>query len=191
VIFEAAVAMRDAATGMVRAGDVLCVRPYSWAWGLMEIRRYLILPIRSTKGPPAVQSLWENIFTGDILTMAELARIPVEGIRDGQFRLVAKSDHSLRITDIMAIMPDFDIISMLNSHRIYQPFKSASGLIRRFDGREGRHAVAASEVDTVSVVSPREADMIVDLARHPVIRKKGPYHAHVKKAAGKLQYQHL
>lgn len=47
----------------------------------------------------------------------------------------------------LSILPDIDIVKTQNKFCIYQPYKRASQLVEKFDGKKGRHYLETKDVD--------------------------------------------
>ena len=184
MIVEVAVTARGSRNGLVGAGDVLCIRPYPWDWGLEEIRRYLILLV-DARGQTRIEPLFRDIPTGKILTLSELGMLPLTNTDHGRYRLIAKSSLKINFAVVRRHIPDLDIQKAGNRKSIYQPAKKRSQLIRKFDGRAGNCKVREIDVDASSVVAGAEEEFII---RDRILTDKRDG---IKKASQSLQHQYL
>ena len=61
--------------------------------------------------------------------------------------VLAKRKFRLPVARLLNRIPEIDIDKIQDSNYIYQPFKSASQLIQKFDGRNSNHSLSINEVD--------------------------------------------
>lgn len=135
-----------------KEGDIISVRPYPCNWGKKVIEQYLIVIIETEEDIETMRATYEMALykdgsDGELPDSIKLAKnrfqIPLSIIKEGW------------ITDL-------DLHKVRDKNYIYQPFKRASQLTARFDGKEGRHLLNGPDVDCISEVSMANNEFVVD-----------------------------
>lgn len=138
-----------------KEGDIVAVRPYPCNWGRKEIEQYLIVIIEVEEDIQTMRATYE-IF----LYEGGLDRHPSDEV---EAKILAKNRFQIPL-DILkdGWITDLDFSKVRDKTYTYQPFKRASQLTARFDGKEGRHLLNGADVDCISEVSMANSEFVID-----------------------------
>lgn len=129
----------------IREGDVLAIRPYPWNWGLKEIDECLVVIVRSSESIQTLKSHHEMP-----LYQYGLDKRPEKMY----VNILAEHRYQLPFESLRKWIPDIDLNKIKNMKYIYQPFKEKGQLVKKFDGKNKRKKVNATDIDcTCSIAS--------------------------------------
>lgn len=168
--YEFAVTIKDESERhRKKAGDISSVRPYPRNCGSKTIKQYLIVIVETSKTFEEMQNFTIRQFADPNVDSKEKEAIAFE---EGQ-KPIAKRRYKIPL-DLLKndFIADLDMVKVSDPEVRYQPFKSASQLVARFDGLEKRQYMEEKDVDTVSLSSAKYEEFCIDMDKTPVIWDK-------------------
>ncbi len=147
-------------------GDILAIRPHPWNWGAKEIKIGLVVIAESTKTMDEMKTYEDFIFEHDI-SKAQIKgneyRQKREAGTDAGYKLKRKCINNIDLVELRKTITDLNDTKMEDKAVIYQPCKKASQLVQKFDGLNGSRLVEEKDVDTVSSVAAKEAEISINI----------------------------
>lgn len=178
-LYEVAVVIKngpDTHTSIIgkRQGDIVAVKPYPWNWGRKEIDEYLIVIFETTRSVEQVYKTEESVYlytkNDSLISQAEANAL--EALNDMRFKLVYKNRFSIPLAKVLDHITDLDLDKVENKLWIYQPFKKASQLVDKFDGKNKNRLLSLLDVDTYSIAADIEQEFVINLDLYPIIWDK-------------------
>ena len=108
-----------------KAGDIVAIKPYPWAWGTAELRNYLIVIVDNMTEEEAMQ-IMEPLYLDDIASSTGANGMMIPGVVTGKRKF--KLDIDKLKTNIL---PTLDKVKLKDKTKTenYQPFKDSNVMI--------------------------------------------------------------
>ena len=150
-------------------GDLMAVKSYPCNWGRKEIGAGLIIIINSPRTLAQLEDMIYDMlyeYGATIINHKEYDDLVVK--EQDKCKLYTKNRYSLSLIEIQKHITDLDMSKVRNKTYIYQPFKKASQLVQKFDGRNGNRSLSIGDVDSLSTVAGKEQEFVFDTSIIPV-----------------------
>jgi len=134
-------------------------------WGLKEIKKGLVVIVESNKTIEEMRqytgSIHEHKISFEKITTQQLSILSDEDQKNYQ---LYKDCHSrVDLVELRKTITDLNDAQMENETVIYQPCKKSSQLIAKFYGNNNNRLLEAKDVNTVSVVAAKEAEININI----------------------------
>ncbi len=149
-------------------GDILAIRPYPHNWGRKEIDQGFVVIVESDRTFEDIVWLSKDVLhrhkkTGDVLDMYDFHHITTTKDEDpNDYELIKKRRYSLQMSEVSKYTAGIDFVKVRDKKKIYQPFKKASQLVQKFDGKNGKRRLAKRDVDTSSRHTQDEEEIVIN-----------------------------
>jgi len=147
-----------------KQGEIICVRPYPWNWGRREIDEYFIVLVESAKTYEEIsivrEGIWRHPENKKLISEAEANDLAETGeVPD----YVDKNRFKIDISMLTIEIAGFDQQKMENKNYIYQPMKSKSQLVAKFDGLNNNRYLDPAEADTSCLAASDEEEIFIQI----------------------------
>ena len=182
--YEFAIAIKDEPEGhRKKAGDISSVRPYPRNCGSKTIKEYLIVIVETSRTLEEMKNFTIRQFADPNIDSHEKQDI---AFMEGQ-KPIAKRRYKIPLNLIKgSFITDLDMTKVTDPECRYQPFKSASQLVEKFDGVGNHQFLEEKDVDTVSSVAGKYKEFCINMDKTPIIWDKSTNSFIQKPTYGKL-----
>ena len=185
--YEFAIAVNDEPEAHRKnEGDIISIRSYPRNCGRKVIDEYLVVIVECNASDPRVLKqrlrapLWENglvewVDWREFQTRksrplkpgeddVDLELYPPEeyvwDIKAGKPMERPRREAKRRYKIPLSVLGNIDLAKVQNKTYIYQPFKKASQLVEKFDGKDGRYDLKVQDVDCVATGMSAEQEVV-------------------------------
>lgn len=136
--------------GKAAEGDIIAVRPHGFNWGLNEIKHFLILLVFDNRTTDELSKLCKRPLYIDGREIEEINEAQEACFDMGILFIEPEKAVDFRfkidIEDLKILNPELNL-TKVRENTIYQPYKKASKLIEKFNGKKGNHKLTVANVN--------------------------------------------